>query len=122
MSHLSAERLAALVDEQPTPAELSHFAGCAACCRERRAYEALFEMTQGRVTIGQPLTTWDELAPRLRHDGIIETGRAFARTSVVSRGWMQAAAAVLLVLAGGAVGRLSAGLQQRKLKIRPETK
>src|SRR3954469_13289135 len=102
MSHLSAERLSAFLDEQPTPAELAHLAACADCRRERGAYEALAEMAKSGTTIGQPLTTWNAIAPRLKQDGIIDTGRGFGRRSRISRGWLQAAAAVLLV-AGGTV-------------------
>lgn len=109
MSHLSPERLAALTDEQPTPAELSHLAGCRACNRERGAYEALAEMSRGHVTLGQPLTSWSRLAPALRRDGVIDTGRGFGRRRLISRGWVQAAAAVLLVVGGAAAGRVSAG-------------
>jgi hypothetical protein len=108
MSHLSAERLAALIDEQPAPAELAHLAGCAACRRERGAYEGLSEMARSGLTLGTPLSIWKKLAPRLRHDGIIETGRGFGRGSIVPRSWLQAAAAVFLLASGAAVGRLSA--------------
>jgi hypothetical protein len=38
MLHLPADRLAALADESPTPAELAHLEGCAACHEE---YESL---------------------------------------------------------------------------------
>ena len=109
MSHLSAERLAALIDEQPTPAELSHLVGCTACSRERSAFEALFDMAKNAVTIGQPLTSWNTLAPRLKRDGVIDTGRGFGRESLVSGRWLHAAAAVLLMVGGAAIGRMSAG-------------
>lgn len=108
MSHLSAERLAALVDEQPTPAELSHLAGCAACARERAAHEALSEMARNTVALGQPLSSWERLAPRLKQDGVIETGRGFGRRAMISRGWLQAAAGVLLIVGGAAFGRITA--------------
>jgi hypothetical protein len=110
MSHLSAERLAALVDEQPTAGELAHLTGCAACSRERSAYEALSHMARNPVTLGQPLTSWSKLAPRLKRDGVIDTGHGFGRRAIVSRGWLQAAAAVLLLVGGVAAGRLSAGV------------
>jgi hypothetical protein len=109
MSHLSAERLAALIDEQPTAGELAHLASCAPCSRERGAYEALSHMARSAVTLGQPLSSWSKLAPRLKHDGVIDTGRGFGRKAIVSRGWLQAAAAVLLMIGGGTVGRLTAG-------------
>ena len=106
MSHLSAERLAALTDEQPTPAEIVHLASCAPCRRERGAYEAISELAKSGPTLGTPLTSWNTLAPRLKHDGIIDNGRGF----VVSRGWLQTAAAVLLLVGGTALGRFSAGV------------
>lgn len=108
MSHLSAERLAALIDEQPTPAELAHLASCTPCRLERGAYEAVSEMAKTGPTLGTPLTSWTKLAPRLRHDGIIDSGRGVGRGRTVLRAW-QAAAAVLLVVGGTAIGRLSAG-------------
>jgi hypothetical protein len=110
MSHLSAERLAALTDEQPTPAELAHLASCAPCRRERGAYEAVSELAKSGPTLGTPLTSWNTLAPRLKHDGIIDNGRGFDRGSMISRGWLQAAAAVLLLAGGTALGRFSAGV------------
>jgi hypothetical protein len=110
MSHLSAERLAALIDEQPTPAELAHLAGCTPCRRERGAYEAVSEMAKSGLTLGTPLTSWNKLAPQLRHDGIVDNGRGVSRGFIVSRGWLQAAAALLLLVGGTAIGRLSAGV------------
>jgi hypothetical protein len=108
MSHLSAERLAALLDEQPTAGELAHLAGCAACSRERGAYEALSHIAKNATTIGQPLTSWGKLAPRLKHDGVIDTGHGFGRRALITRGWLQAAAAVLLLVSGTVIGRISA--------------
>jgi hypothetical protein len=113
MSHLSAERLAALVDEPPTPAELSHLAGCAVCSRERASYVSLAEMARNAVSLGQPLSSWDKLAPRLRQDGVIETGRGFGRRAMISRGWLQAAAAAFLLVGGAALGRITARPEPR---------
>ena len=42
--HLDPERLAALADETPTPAEAEHLAGCLVCRREREAYVALVDL------------------------------------------------------------------------------
>lgn len=108
MSHLSAERLAALIDEQPTPGELAHLSGCAPCRRERGAYEAVAEMAKSGLALGTPLTNWSRLAARLQRDGIIDNGRAPGRVSRDARGWLQAAAAVFLLVGGTAFGRLSA--------------
>jgi len=108
MSHLSPERLAALIDEQPTAAELAHLAACRPCARERGAYEALAAMSQSRGSIGKPLTTWDRLAPALAKDGIMETDRSLGRRMRGARPWLQAAAAVVLMVGGAAFGRMTA--------------
>lgn len=108
MSHLSPERLAALLDEQPTPAELSHLAVCRPCSQERGAYEALAAMSKSGPSIGSPLTSWDRLAPELSRDGVIDRGQGFGRRARVSRGWLQAAAALLLMVGGAAFGRATA--------------
>ncbi|HET9425350.1 MAG TPA: hypothetical protein VFO55_08270 [Gemmatimonadaceae bacterium] len=108
MSHLSPERLAAFIDEQPTASELSHLGACRACSRERGAYEALAAMSRSGAAIGQPLTSWDRLAPELARDGVIDRGQGIGRRARISRGWLQAAAAVLLMAGGMALGRVTA--------------
>jgi hypothetical protein len=108
MSHLSPERLAALIDEQPTAAELAHLAACRPCSRERGAYEALAAMAKAGPTIGQPVTSWDRLAPALTKDGIIEVDHRFARRSFIARRSLQAAAAVVLLAGGVLIGRKTA--------------
>src|SRR5215212_883589 len=112
MSHLSPERLAALIDEQPTAAELAHLAACRPCSRERGAYEALAAMSKSGLSIGQPLTAWDKLSPALRKDGVIESDIGSARRMRFGRRWLQAAAAVLLVIGGAAAGRMTAPTAQ----------
>lgn len=114
MSHLPTERLAALVDEPPTAAELAHLAGCAECAREREIYQRLAEAAAGEpARIGAPLTTWERLAPALAADGIIETANRPVAYRNARRGaahYGRLAAAGLLLVAGGAIGgRLSAG-------------
>jgi hypothetical protein len=113
MSHLSPERLAALIDEQPTAAELAHLAGCRPCARERGAYEALAAMTQGSSTIGSPLTSWEKLAPALRDDRVIESDIGRMRRVRALRGFMQAAAAVILLTGGVVFGRITADSSTR---------
>src|SRR5215207_9665337 len=108
MSHLSPERLAALIDEQPTAAELAHFAACRPCSHERGAYEALAEMAKTGPSIGQPLTTWEKLVPALAKDGIIEGRTRAVGREWNTRGWMQVAAAVLLLAGGAFGGRMTA--------------
>ena len=108
MLHLSPERLAALVDETPTPAELAHLAGCADCTRERAAHRALHQLAAGGArSIGTPLTTWESLRPALVADGVIDSGRGFATRARPRSGWLQAAAAAVLVAGGAVGGRMS---------------
>lgn len=112
MSHLSPERLAALVDESPTSAELAHLAGCGECARERAVYRTLGELAANEsATIGAPLSEWTSLRRALVADGVVDSGRG--ALPMVSRGmrspWLQAAAAVLFVAGGMLAGRYSAG-------------
>lgn len=111
MSHLPTERLAALADEPPTAAELAHLTSCAACARERAAYQSLLELAAGAgSTIGAPLTTWDSLRPKLLEDRLIDAEPPMIRArSAHTRVWLQAAAAVLLVSGGAVAGRITAG-------------
>src|SRR5690348_9627418 len=110
MSHLPDERLAALLDDPPTSAELAHLASCERCATERAAYRALRELSNAEQHIGAPLSDWDTLAPALRADGVIDTGewRVARRPRRFGGVWSQAAAAVLIAIGGIAYGRYSA--------------
>jgi len=110
--HLSPERLAALADEPPTAAELAHLTGCAECSRERAALRELGKLAAASArTIGAPLTSWESLRPALLADGVIDSGSGrLSGTRRQRSGWLQAAAAVVLVAGGVAGGRLSAGM------------
>ncbi len=117
MQHLSTDRLAALGDEQPTPAEAAHLASCEVCTRERAAFRSLIDMAGAdRGAIGLPLTRWDDLAPLFRAEvpARIATREAEVIELASSRRttrWPMRAAAGLLLLAGGAMlGRASAGV------------
>src|SRR5689334_2069277 len=111
MLHLSSERLAALADDNPSAAEMAHLTSCADCARERRAYQRLTSMASAESTrIGVPLSSWESLAPALVADRVIDRGGRFRFTrNRASRGWLQAAAAVLLLSGGVMAGRVSAG-------------
>jgi hypothetical protein len=124
MLHLSSERLAALADSEPTPLEADHLVACAACAHERAANRSLLMMARAeREQLGMPLTRWDSLAPELHRAGLVaadalmsappfttETQPA-ARSASVRRvvHWLQAAAVLVLVGGGAALGRFSAG-------------
>ena len=103
MLHLSIERLAALADEQPTAEENDHLSQCADCARELDAHRSLLAMAgTERDAMGLPLTRWESLSDRLRKEGLITRTTPVARPS----SWpLQAAAALLLVAGGVALGR-----------------
>ena len=125
MLHLSAERLAALADDEATTTEGEHLARCAACARERSAHRSLrsLAVSDRAASIGAPpLTSWDSLLPALRAEGLVADAAASGaspngkgpRVLQFERRWghsglLRAAAAVLLVAAGLVGGRWSAG-------------
>lgn len=108
MSHLSTDRLAALGDEPPTPAEAVHLATCEPCARERGAYRTLVGMAHAESSaLGLPLTRWESIAGAL-------TRELNPRVSAIPRRrtarWpMQAAAGLLLVAGGAMLGRTTTG-------------
>lgn len=126
MLHLSAERLAALADDEPTTTEGEHLARCATCARERAAHRSLRSLAVSDRFAGADaplLTSWDSLLPALRAEGLVADapsgGRAapdgsgpkvlFFQRRWAHAGLMRAAAALLLVGVGLAAGRWSAG-------------
>ena len=130
MLHLSAERLAALADDEPTTTEGEHLARCAPCARERSAHRSLrsFAASDRTATTGAapaPLTSWESLLPVLRAEGLVADAPACGAGGGSSEGkgprvlrferrWansglLRAAAAVLLVAVGLVGGRWSAG-------------
>lgn len=109
MSHLSLDRLVALADEEPTSAEAAHLAVCEICARERNANRAVVALAAlERNYAGSPLTSWEQLAPRLREEGLIADGVRRLRFPS-NRQWLEAAAAILLIGGGAILGRYSAG-------------
>jgi hypothetical protein len=106
MSHLHPERLAALADSEPTAAEATHLASCSACAREIAAHRRLLMLAwQEREILSAPLASWENLAAAMRQEGVIHdaAGRGTGR----SPWWFQAAAAVVLLVGGMAIGRLA---------------
>ena len=107
MSHLHPERLAALADGEPTAAEATHLSSCSSCAREIAAHRRLLMLAwQERDALGAPLTNWQNLSAVLRHEGLIADGASSRRVAGVrSPWWLQAAAAVVLLVGGMAIGR-----------------
>jgi hypothetical protein len=109
MSHLHPERLAALADGEPTAAEATHLSSCSACAREIAAHRRLLMLAwQERDTLAAPLLSWETLGPLARQEGIISGARSAQRaTRTAFPGWLQAAAAVVLLVGGMALGRVT---------------
>jgi hypothetical protein len=109
MSHLHPERLAALADGDPTAAEAAHLSSCSACAYEMAAHRRLLMLAwRERETLSAPLASWETLAGSLRDEGLIRDARsAQLGTALRSPWWLQAAAAVVLLAGGMAIGRLA---------------
>lgn len=108
MSHLSTDRLAALGDEPPMPAEAAHLATCELCARERAAYRTLVAMAHAdRSALGLPLTRWESIVGAVTRE--LQPGVAAIPRRRTARWPMQAAAALLLVAGGAMLGRTTAG-------------
>ena len=121
MLHLPAERLIELGETEPTNTELAHLGACAECERERRAYRALRDLAAAEAGgASARLTSWDSLSAALKDEGLIARKQAPVltltppSTPAVARPprrfqvgeWALRAAAALLLVAGGvAVGR-----------------
>jgi hypothetical protein len=116
MLHLPADRLAELVDVEPTRQEWAHLDVCAECARERHAYAALRNLARAeRLAVTEPLLSWADLRRGLEGEGVIASP-AFAIDSVRpvdsggrhlswSRIGLAAAACFALLTTGMAIGR-----------------
>jgi hypothetical protein len=121
MLHLTADRLAALADEHPTADEAEHLALCAACARERGAFQTLVAMAHAeRTSLGLPLTRWESVAAALAQESEVDLGAVLPsgprlaatpvhRTDLVhwTRRSLRIAAGLLLVAGGVFAGRAS---------------
>ena len=109
MPHLVPDRLAALADGDPTPAEVAHLAGCATCAAERDAHARVLTVAHlERERSLPPLTSWESLAPALRAEGLLRDVQATADRNHW-HGWMRFAAALVLLAGGAMIGRVSVG-------------
>ena len=115
MSHLHPERLAALADGEPTAAEATHLSSCSSCAHEIAAHRRLLMLAwQERETLSAPLASWESLAESLRGEGLLrDTAASRGGSRGAGPGWLQAAAAVVILVGGMAIGRqtLPAGSQ-----------
>lgn len=107
MSHLSPERIAALVDDTLTPIESAHVTTCAACTAEMAAQRKLSRLAAAAsASYGAPSSDFNALVPRLRAEGIIDGAD---RRANLTRWAVRIAASIGFVAAGAAAGRMTAG-------------
>ncbi len=87
--HVDPERLAAFDDEAPTGVELAHLARCAACRRERDAFDALRTMALTTAVPLAPdaprLTDWERLSAGLRREGLLASVAETVTTDASTR-------------------------------------
>ena len=138
-SHLSDERLAELAeatgDIPGLVDEAAHLADCTRCSAELAAHRALIARAGTLAdTVSAPISAWAQLAPALRAEGLLVSSPAGPADAAIvhradrtvlplvrprrargARGWRpsatawRAVAAVLVLAAGVAAGRMSAG-------------
>lgn len=107
MLHLSPERFAALVDDTLTPIEAAHVTTCAACTAEIAAQRKLSRLAAAAsADFGPPSSNFNALVPRLRAEGIIDGAD---RRATLTRWAVRIAASVGFIVAGAALGRITAG-------------
>ncbi len=111
MSHISPERLAALVDETAMPDEASHLAACAECTDELTANRRLVRLALAEASReGPPLNDWAALGAMLKAEGIVSTMPVAPARSLRLQWAMRIAAGLVLVAGSAMAGRWSAGV------------
>jgi hypothetical protein len=104
MSHLNYEELARLVDERPTDSEAAHLTACDACSTELDAMREDVQALALLPDLTPAPDAWDALEARLLDEGIMRR-----RTPAFpAMRYLQAAAALVLFVAGTAIGRVTA--------------
>jgi hypothetical protein len=124
MQHLDSERLAAFDHDAFSPEEHAHLAACATCRGEVAAYAQLVQMASALVTrdaadTDRRLSSWESIAAGLRGDIALHVAPpplpvAARQVPVLSTPWwsrasLRAAAALVLVAGGAALGRVTSG-------------
>ena len=108
MSHLHPERLAALADGEPTAAEAAHLSSCSPCAHEIAAHRRLLMLAwQERDTLSAPVASWETIAAAARQEGLIRDAHPASRGAQRVPSLLQAAAAVVLLAGGMAIGSLA---------------
>jgi hypothetical protein len=110
MFHLSAERLAALADEEPTAAEALHLSGCSVCSGQRKSQQSVVASARSLgIHPQQKLTNWESLREDLLAEGLIVQSPGGTSGGAWRRRLGLVAAGMALLAGGAAAGRVSAG-------------
>lgn len=117
MSHLSAETIARLVDDEHSAAEAAHLESCAECRTQLAAMTEDVHALSLLPDMAAVPDQWDALERRLADEGLIRSRPHYA----AGRGMrmMQVAAAAVLVLGGTIAGRLTAPADVRIVAAPP---
>lgn len=117
MSHLSAETIARLVDDEHSAAEAAHLESCAQCRTQLAAMTEDVHALSMLPDMAAVPDRWDALERRLADEGLIRSRSHYA----AGRGMrmMQIAAAAVLVLGGTIAGRLTAPVDVRIVAAPP---
>ena len=112
MEHLTEQDIARHVDESGTQEETRHLERCSTCRNELRALKAQTESLARLPDLRPPLGDWAALEARMISEGLVRR-RTILGGLATTPSWMRTAAAILLFVAGAAVG---AGLAGRTLR------
>jgi anti-sigma factor RsiW len=117
MSHLSAETIARLVDDERSAAEAAHLESCTECRTQLAAMTEDVHALSMLPDMAAVPDQWDALERRLADEGLIRSRPHYA----AGRGMrmMQIAAAAVLVLGGTIAGRLTAPANVRIVAAPP---
>jgi hypothetical protein len=109
MPHLSLETLARLLDEEPIGTESRHLEGCTACREDLDALRAdRLALAELPDLLPPPPGAWDDLAARLRDEGLLGATATPAAPRRAHR-FLRLAVALALFLSGAAAGFLARG-------------
>ena len=107
MGHLTTESLARMVSEAPFAEEKEHLDSCPDCQAELQALEEQTDAMGALPDLRPPPGDWEALEARLVSEGLVRSsGLSLRANRWHSRGWLQAAAALVLFVGGTAVGSL----------------
>lgn len=107
MGHLTTESLARMVSEAPLAEEKEHLDSCPACQAELQALKEQTDAMGALPDLRPPTGDWEALEARLVTEGLVRSsGLSLRANRWHSRGWLQAAAALVLFVGGTAVGSL----------------